>query len=172
MYELIFYLLAVIIIGSAAVVAFSKNVMYAAFSLLFTFFGVAGLYVLLLADFIAVTQIMVYIGGILILILFGVMMTHKIRGVELKTGIGGKTTIIAASVICAFMAIFLSIMYINVEWISVAAPEVKSTIYQIGEVLLTKYVLAFEAAAVLLLIAFIGAALIARRPDKIEITKQ
>ena len=64
---LTYYFLAGLVIASAAVVVFSKNIMYSAFALLFTLFGVAGLYVLLNADFMAVTQIMIYIGGILVL---------------------------------------------------------------------------------------------------------
>ena len=65
---------------------FSRNIMYAAFSLLFTFFGVAGLYVLLQADFLAVTQILIYVGGILVLLLFGVMLTNNVVSVDIKTG--------------------------------------------------------------------------------------
>src|SRR3990172_6364818 len=86
LYEIIFYFFAVVTVGSAAVVVFSRSIIYSAFSLLFTFFGVAGLYVLLNADFLAVTQLLVYVGGILVLLLFGVMLTSNVVSVEIKSG--------------------------------------------------------------------------------------
>jgi NADH-quinone oxidoreductase subunit K len=76
---IVFYVFAFITLGSAFVVVFSRNIIYSAFSLLFTFFGVAGLYVLLNADFLAVTQILIYVGGILVLLLFGVMLTNRVN---------------------------------------------------------------------------------------------
>jgi NADH-quinone oxidoreductase subunit J len=85
-FDIVFYAFAAITVLSAFVVVFSRNIMYAAFSLLFTFFGVAGLYVLLQADFLAVTQILIYVGGILVLLLFGVMLTNKVVSVDIKTG--------------------------------------------------------------------------------------
>ncbi len=86
LFDLVFYVFAFITIVSAFIVVFSKNIIYSAFALLFTFFGVAGLYVLLQADFLAVTQILIYVGGILVLLLFGVMLTNKVISVEIKTG--------------------------------------------------------------------------------------
>ncbi|MDP2036341.1 MAG: NADH-quinone oxidoreductase subunit J, partial [Ignavibacteria bacterium] len=85
-YDIIFYLFAIITLVSAGFVVTTRNVIYSAFFLLFTFFGVAGIYVLLAADFIAVVQIMVYVGGILILLLFGVMLTNKMTNVDIRTG--------------------------------------------------------------------------------------
>jgi NADH-quinone oxidoreductase subunit J len=85
-FEIIFYFFAVITIVSAGIVVFSRNIIYSAFSLLFTFFGVAGLYVLLNADFIAVAQLLIYVGGILVLLLFGVMLTNNVISVDLKAG--------------------------------------------------------------------------------------
>jgi NADH-quinone oxidoreductase subunit J len=158
-----FYAFAVLILGSAAVVVFSKKIIYAAFALLFTFFGVAGFYVLLNADFIAITQIMIYIGGILILIIFAVMLTTKISGVDIKEGITGKIQTGLAVLIVAIIAVTLIIIFNNVNWVMKEVPEVTSTIIPLGNALLTDYILAFEAASVLLLIAIIGAALIARR---------
>jgi NADH-quinone oxidoreductase subunit J len=85
-FDILFFVFALITIVSACIVVFSKNLMYAAFSLLFTFFGVAALYVLLYADFLAVTQVLIYVGGILVLLLFGVMLTSKVVKVEIQTG--------------------------------------------------------------------------------------
>ena len=80
--ELLFGLLTVL---SAAWVAFSPKLLHAGFSLLFTFFGVAGLYVTLGADFLAVTQVLIYIGGILVLLLFGILLTTAMPTAELSS---------------------------------------------------------------------------------------
>ena len=81
----VFYVFAAITVGSAAVVVLARSLIYSAFALLFTFFGVAGLYVLLGADFLAATQLLVYVGGILVLLLFGVMLTHKLYDLDLRS---------------------------------------------------------------------------------------
>ncbi len=159
---IVFYSFAILILGSAAFVVFSKKIIYSAFALLFTFFGVAGFYVLLNADFIAITQIMIYIGGILVLIIFAVMLTSQITGVDMKEGITGKFKTGIAALVVGIIAITLILLYSNVNWIIKEVPEVKSTIIPIGNALITDYILAFEVASVLLLVAIIGAALIAR----------
>ncbi|KKQ19756.1 MAG: hypothetical protein A2X61_13800 [Ignavibacteria bacterium GWB2_35_12] len=160
---IIFYFFAVLIVASAAVVVFSKNIMYSAFALLFTFFGVATIYVLLNADFLALTQIMIYIGGILVLIIFGVMLTTRITGVDIKSGLMGKMQIGITGIALAILTITMGVMYSNVKWFVRDSEPLKDTISPIGRMLLTDYLLAFEAASVLLLIAIIGAAMIARR---------
>jgi NADH-quinone oxidoreductase subunit J len=158
-----FYAFAAIIVASAAIVVFSKNIMYSAFSLMFTFFGVAGIYVLLNADFLAITQIMVYIGGILVLIIFGVMLTTKVTGVDIKTGITNKIQYgLTGAVAVIFLATLIKIFQ-HTRWATKPLVHVDKTIDKIGYALLSDYLLAFEAASVLLLIAIIGAALIARR---------
>ena len=161
--KIAFFGFALIVIISAGGVAFSRKMMYSAFSLLFTFFGVAGLYVLLNADFIAVTQIMVYIGGILILIIFGIMLTSKFTDLQIKSGTTGIVQITFATITTLVGAIFLIVTYFNTEWYQQPLVSVTTTVEPIGMLLMTKYFLAFQIAAILLLIAFIGAAKIARR---------
>lgn len=162
--EICFWCFFVLIIGSALVVVSSRNMIYSVFSLLFTFFGVAGIYVLLNADFLAVTQIMIYIGGILVLLIFGVMLTNRITGVDIKSGQTGKLQIVFASLIAIAVVFILLFVTFDANWFVISNPkELASTTEHIGTKLLTKYLLAFESASVLLLIAIIGAALIARR---------
>jgi NADH-quinone oxidoreductase subunit J len=162
--EIVFWFFAILTIGSACVVVFSRNMIYAVFSLLFTFFGVAGIYVLLNADFLAVTQIMIYIGGILVLLIFGIMLTSNITGVDIKSGQTGKIQMFFAGIFSLIIIVGLIFIALTTKWYSaVPSAEVNSTIELIGKSLLTNYLLAFESASVLLLIAIIGAALIARR---------
>ena len=85
-YDIIFYLFAAVTVISAFFVVTTRNIVHSAFFLLFTFFGVTGIYVLLGADFVAIVQLIVYVGGILILLIFGVMLTNKITNVQIKTG--------------------------------------------------------------------------------------
>ena len=160
LYDIIFYLFAAITIGSAIVVVNSKNIVHAAFSLLLTFFGVLGIYVLLGADFIAVVQIMVYVGGILILLLFGVMLTNRITNVDIRSG---SIQVIPAII---GLAIFTAILFwtmTSTNWKSEKFELPTTTAFQIGDILLSEYVLIFELLGILLLIALIGAASIARR---------
>ena len=83
--NLVFASLSSIVLVSALWVVVSKNLIHAAVSLLVTLFGIAGLYIFLYADFIAATQIIVYVGGILVLIIFGVMLTNKIDKPSIAT---------------------------------------------------------------------------------------
>ena len=84
--QIVFYFFAVLTVGSAAVVVFARSLIRSAFALLFTFFGVAALYAYAGADFLAATQMVIYVGGILVLILFGIMLTHKLYDLNIKTG--------------------------------------------------------------------------------------
>ncbi len=164
LFDSAFYLFALITIVSAFVVVFSRSIIYSAFALLFTFFGVAGLYVLLQADFLAVTQILIYVGGILVLMLFGVMLTSNVIDVQLKTGTlqAWPARLLVAIVAGSLASVFYS------TWKDVTAPELsmQTTVPSLGELLMTKFVLPFEIASVILLVALMGAAMIARRRRK------
>ena len=83
MADFAFWLIVGLTIGSAILVVQSKKLVYSAYSLLFTLLGVTGLYVFLWADFLAVVQVVVYVGGILVLIIFGIMLTNKITSVNI-----------------------------------------------------------------------------------------
>jgi NADH-quinone oxidoreductase subunit J len=156
---IVFWVLATVTVGSAAVVVLSRQLIYSAFALLFTFFGVAGLYVLLGADFLAATQLLVYVGGILVLLLFGVMLTHKIYDLDLKT----ETTQFAPGVIVAAgLFVILSATAVRTQWMDLARPPAPTT-KEIGRLFLGQYLLPFEAASILLLVALMGAAMIVRR---------
>ena len=164
-FDIVFYIFAFITVVSAFIVVFSRNIIYSAFSLLFTFFGVAGLYVLLQADFLAVTQVLIYVGGILVLLLFGVMLTNKVVNVEIKTG---TLHTIPALVLVAVVAGSLSgLFYSTWRNVGTPAPGSTTTTKTLGEMLMTSYLLPFEIASVILLVALIGAALIARRERKV-----
>ncbi len=158
-----FYFFAALTLAFAAVVVFSRNILHAAFSLLFTFFGVASMYVLLQADFLAISQIIIYIGGILILIIFGVILTTNVTGVDVKSDKTGRFQLVAAGIVVALLAATLIWTLTTTNWNTAEVPEVASTAQAIGTGMLTRYLLAFETASMLLLIAIVGAAFIARK---------
>lgn len=90
LWPVVFYLLAAIAIVGAGGVAFSRNIIYSALSLMVSFLGVAGLYVMLNADFVAGVQVLIYVGGVLVLTLFAVMLTAQIQEVEVSNRSVGR----------------------------------------------------------------------------------
>tara|TARA_B100001250_G_C19675542_1_gene733481 strand:+ start:248 stop:886 length:639 start_codon:yes stop_codon:yes gene_type:complete len=164
--EIIFLGLVVIIATSATWVVVSPNLVHSAVSLLVTLFGVAGLYVFLYADFLAATQVVIYVGGILVLIIFGVMLTNKIDKPVIESDSSNK---IIGALISGFIFSILSIIVIQTKWPVLANnTEGPSTVELIGRLILGKYLLPFELISILLLAALIGAALLARKKAVIE----
>ncbi len=163
MYDIVFYIFAAICIISAAVVAFSRNIAYAAFALVFTFFGVAGIYVLLGADFVGVTQLLIYVGGILVLFLFGMMLTSNIDKLKEDRPPMGRMlpAVIVASAVGAMLT---TLVWTNPFWRSAKPRELpqENTTAVIGALFVGDYALLFVASAVAILVALVGAAMIAR----------
>jgi NADH-quinone oxidoreductase subunit J len=156
----VFWVFAIVTVASAAVVVLARSLIYSAFALLFTFFGVAGLYVLLGADFLAATQLLVYVGGILVLLLFGVMLTHKIQDLDLRS----ETTQRAPGTIVAVgLFVILSATAVRTQWMTAPGRTPAPTTKAIRRLFMGQYLLPFEAASVLLLVALVGAAMIVRR---------
>ncbi len=157
--EVVFWLVAVFTIVSASFVVLNNQLLYSAIALLFSLFGVAGLYIFLWADFIAGIQLLVYIGGINVLIIFGIMLTNKISSVRLsqtnvQQGVG--------AVVALWLLILISLVISKTPWLQIEASEPAETVSVIGTLLLSKYLLPFEAISLLLLGALIGAALLSR----------
>lgn len=158
--EIVFYCFAVVTVGSAAMVVFSRSLIRSAFALLFTFFGVAALYVFLGADFLAATQMVIYVGGILVLLLFGVMLTHKLYDLNLRgEAYQFRPALLIALIVFGTLVFFM----LRTHWPAAAQSADKPTTAVIGELLMSDYILPFEAASILLLLALIGAAMIVRR---------
>jgi NADH:ubiquinone oxidoreductase subunit 6 (subunit J) len=156
---LVFWVFATVTVSSAAVMVLSRKLIYSAFALLFTFFGVAGLYVLLGADFLAAVQLLVYVGGILVLLLFGVMLTHRVHDLDLR---GGATQLVPGAIVAGGLFVILAATAVRTQWGQSARPPAPTTA-DIGRLFLGEYLLPFEAASVLLLVALVGAAMIVRR---------
>lgn len=155
----LFYPIAGLAVAGALGVVFSQQIVRMAVALLFTLASVALLYFYLAAEFLAAIQLIVYVGGILILIIFGVMLTSKNPFVSLSVPLNQRLLGWSIGATAAILMGLVSVLAID-------APIVERTesfdIRNLGEALLSKYVLPFELAGVLLLIVMIGAAYIAK----------
>ncbi|WP_235861405.1 NADH-quinone oxidoreductase subunit J family protein [Pontibacter flavimaris] len=164
---MLFYLFAILAILSAAYVVLTRNLLYAGFSLLITLLSIAGIYVLLFADFIAVTQLMVYVGGVLVLILFGIMLSSRVHNKSVLSESVNKVwgTLVAGLLLVGLSYAILKANIASLPWLQNTEIEVlgnqKSTVQSIGIKLMTDFVLPFELASLLLLIALMGAAYVA-----------
>ena len=162
MADLLFLFISILVIASAVNVVISSQLIYSAVSLLFTLFGVAGLYVFLYADFMAATQVIIYVGGILVLIIFGVMLTNKIDKPSIANA--SQNQIVAASVTIVFFIAQVFVI-LNTKWINNGGEPLEETVRDIGRLLMKEYLLPFEIVSVLLLAALIGAATLARKKN-------
>ena len=155
--ELICFLIlsAVIVSGSLAVVLL-ENIVYSAFLLGGVFMAVAGLYLLLNASFVAAAQILVYVGAVNVLILFAIMLVNKKE--KLKPIEGLKTRKLISSAVCGGLLILLLRVSITTKWNLPGPASIgEEATERIGEHLFTDYLLPFELASILLLMAMIGA---------------
>ena len=151
--SIFFGMFAGITVFSALAVALQKNLIRAVFYLLATFMGIAALYVMLDADFLAVSQILIYVGGILTLFLFGVLISNKNGKKYLESGIHFRKRAFFVSLVLGCILIYLifkekgSFSSVNI---------VASSSHTIGIGILSKYIVPFELTGVLLLAVLIG----------------
>lgn len=170
---MLFYIFAAVAILSGAYMVLTRNLLYAGFSLLLTLLSVAAIYVLLFADFVAVTQLMVYVGGVLVLILFGIMLSSRVHDKSVmseNTNVGWGISISLLTLVGLSYTIWQT-SFSSLPWIQQGSTDVlagqKSTVQLIGIKLMTDFVLPFEIASLLLLIALMGAAYIATDKEKV-----
>jgi len=163
--QTLFWFFFLITIGSAVCVVTVRNLVHAAFWLMITLFCVAALYVFLKADFLAATQVVVYVGGILVLVLFGVMMTSGKLDMNLRTERG---QLVLGGIVSAGIFAILLLVVNQTEWEISQIPfdAGEGTTKLIGEAIMGDFLLTFEAASIILLIALIGAVLITRKEIK------
>ena len=168
--QLLFYLSGTLTLGGALAVCLSRNLMHACLYLLGSFIGIAGLYATLSADFLAGVQLVVYAGGVIILMLFAIMLTGGIKDAVNRFGLvkvaamGDKKTFIVALLPVSVICLVLGKLFFNIsKGHSVKElPPYEPTVEKIGMLLISDHVLVFEISSILLLGVLIGAAVIAR----------
>lgn len=164
---LIFCLLGVVTIATAFLTIFSRNPIHSAIYLVICFFSIAGHYLLLNAQFLAIVHVIVYSGAIMILFLFTVMLMNLNKENEVYKP---RVTRLGAIVLFCLMCLILIAIFINSKPIVgeyVTTGEDYQSIKVLGKVLLNEYMVPFEFASILLLVAMIGAVLLSKK-EKIK----
>lgn len=152
----------VAIVGGVLLITLTK-VVHMVIALVFTFLGIAGIYMLLSAEFVAIVQILIYSGAITIVMLFGIMLTNHQENDAPAKGGWGNFSLLAA--IAGFaVAVYLGIYNLDIPVQPTALHEENTK--QIGIELFSKYVIPFEVLSVLLLVALVGAIVLAKKDDE------
>ena len=157
--DVLFYVFAGATVLSALGVVLSGSVVRMAMCLFATFGAVAMLFFLLQAYFLGTAQLIVYVGGILVLVVFGIMLTSSSPWLKFEVK---RSEVVAGGVICAGLCAALSFVILRADWQGQPSLE-SSTVAWLGKALLTNYLVPFEVASVLLLVVMIGAAYLARQ---------
>lgn len=159
--EVTFWVLAAVMTAAAVRVVTSSNVVHAALYLVATLLGAASLFILLLAEFVAWVQVLIYVGAVVVLMLFGLMLTRAPIG---KGSFDNAQRPLAAVVALALFAVTSWVLLDAFEGREISLDRTEGTSAgRIGEVIFSEYVLPFEIVSVLLLAALVGAIVIARR---------
>ena len=160
---IIFLILSAFILGSALAVVTVRNIIHSALWLIASFFGVGALYLLMEAEFVAIVQVLVYVGAISILILFAIMLTRHVTGEGVRQLY--KRWWVALLVAAGLFGLLIVPTVFNFSWEGTAVqaqqPTAISSAVELGTAFMREYLLPFELASVLLLVALIGAIVIA-----------
>jgi NAD(P)H-quinone oxidoreductase subunit 6 len=159
--QICFAVLSTTVVAGALGVVLLPNVVYAAFLLAGVFLSVAGLYLMLNASFVAAAQVLVYVGAVNVLILFAIMLVNKREDLAAIPGLGLRRLL--SGLVCGGLFVLLIRVVFTTPWGSGPEPVGEEATIRIGEHLFSDYLLPFELASVLLLMAMIGAIVLARR---------
>jgi len=164
---IIFYILAAVILGGALLAVTSRKIFRSAIYLLFSLIGIAGLYFYLSYEFIAAVQIVVYVGGIVVLIIFSIFLTHESGG-DMKAPAIGRAIFSALAAVFSFALTMIIIR--KQEFFPTTNAAVEPSVHNIGTQMLSTtahgFILPFEVVSILLLTAMIGCIVIAIKTFK------
>jgi len=176
MEEFLFYAFALLAVGSALLVVSLRNTARALFLFFVALFAMAGLYLFALADFVALTQVLVYVGGVLILLIFAFMLSNRELLADLQDTSkrfaalpGWQSVLLAGAFLGAMLSVFIAWGKHVPLWISAAEANgtvirpADNTVEKLGFMLMTEYLLPFEVVSVFLMMALIGAAHLSRK---------
>ncbi|MER6448304.1 NADH-quinone oxidoreductase subunit J family protein [Streptomyces venezuelae] len=162
--EIAFVLVGLATLGAALVTVTTKQLVHAALWLVVALGGIAVEYLLLTAEFIAWVQVLIYLGSVVVLLLFGLMLTKAPIGRSPDADSGNRWTALGVAVVAAVSLVWVVVDAFRTTWIDLDGPVQGSTKVS-GEILFQHWVLPFEALSVLLLAALIGAIVLSRRND-------
>ncbi len=150
---------------AAAGIVLVKDVIRAAVLLVVVLLSLAAIYALLKADLLAVVQVLVYAGGIVVLLAFGIMLTKRAKTGKL---LSGRQLVLPATLVAGFFLFLLVKMLVNLNIIQTPPKAFAYTISEIGIAFMTEYLLAFELIAFILLVVLVGATFIAQKSADID----
>ena len=162
MLQAVFVVLSLVTLGAAVLVVTSRSLFRSALWLILAFFGIAAIFILLNAEFLAVVQVLVYIGAISTLIIFAIMLSRNVMNLN-EQRFNHQWGVVAGFATLLFV-IFLALVT-RVRWPVSAEPVPPDAIARLGEAFVGPYVVPFEVASVLLVVAMIGAIIIARERE-------
>ncbi|MDH2389615.1 MULTISPECIES: NADH-quinone oxidoreductase subunit J family protein [Streptomyces] len=163
--EIAFLLVGLATFGAAVVTVTSKQLVHAALWLVVALGGIAVEYLLLTAEFIAWVQVLIYVGSVVVLLLFGLMLTKAPIGRSPDADSGNRWAALAVAVAAAAALVWVVVDAFRTTWIDLDGPAQGSTRVS-GEIIFRHWVLPFEALSVLLLAALVGAIVLSRRNAK------
>ena len=158
--EILFYLVAALILFGAAGVVLSRNIVYAAVGLLLTMLGTAGLFILVFAEFLALVQVLIYGGAVVVLILFAIMLT-RIDDFRNLTD-NGQQLVAGVLSIIVVITLIAAILTTSIEQTSLSGIGIQ----ELGIVLFSDWAIPFEIASLVLLIALIGSVVLVKRGER------
>jgi len=156
-----FYVLSAITLISALMVAVVRDIIHAVLFLILSFIGVAGLYITLSADFVAVVQVLIYAGAISVLMIFAVLLTPRSDRDNAPVSYAAPLSVLAG--LLGAVIIFVGL---DTDWRQVEGDRFGQTAAEIGQALLDPYALPFEVASIVLVVAMIGAIILVRPGDE------
>jgi len=156
--QALFCVIAFIVVASAALVVLVRNIFHSLLFLAFCFLGVAGVFLFLSADFVAAVQVLIYFGAVVVLLMFALMMTHRVMQTNISQTVGQWW--VAAPVTAGILTLLFR-LFVSYDF-GLNTPNTAPTTAIIGKQLLVKWLLPFEIASVVLLVAMIGAIVLAK----------
>ncbi|MGH4032557.1 NADH-quinone oxidoreductase subunit J family protein [Actinomycetota bacterium Odt1-20B] len=166
--EIAFLLVGLVTLGAAVITVTTKQLVHAALWLVVALGGLAVEYLLLTAEFIAWVQVLIYVGSVVVLLLFGLMLTRAPIGRSPEADSGNRPVALAVAVAAAAALVWVVVDAFRAQWIDVDSPQGSTDVT--GSILFRHWVLPFEALSVLLLAALVGAIVLSRKKDADEST--
>jgi len=158
--SVVFWILAFVIIVSALLVVTLKNIFHSALFLILCLFSIAGIYIMLHAEFLAAAQVLIYVGAVSILIIFAIMLTSNLASEKIVQT--NKNALVAFFVCLMFLVTTIVLIHKTGVWNYTDGILPADNIMTIGKLLMTQFMLPFEVVSVLMLAAMIGAIVLAR----------
>jgi NADH-quinone oxidoreductase subunit J len=157
----VFWILAVMMIVSAFMVVSLKNIFHCALFLVFSLFSVAGIYIMLHAEFLAAAQVLIYVGAVAILMIFAIMLTSNLASKKIHQV--NENALVSFFISLIFFISVCMLLYNTRVWRYAVDSLPENNVMAVGKALMTEYMLPFEVVSVLMLAAMIGAIVLARK---------